>query len=223
MQEGIEIVKQNAWIERDGAANGDGVAVMVPQYMHEILEEFVRTARTSPHINQASGVSVRCSIANAENVVSSAERRGIVLGEKKVVARVDDLSFITASSRGKLELMLADGDNAEDKLIHALVGEAVKNVFSRRAELSQFDEISLQFKGGVTLQVGDDVPTAVMLENYSHIKGLKQAATEFAKDLGMDVKDAAAVVSAGEFLLEALYVNNRLSKASIRGKTFYRK
>jgi magnesium chelatase subunit I len=223
VQEGIEIVKQNAWIERGTANNGESVAVLVPQYVHEVLEEFVRTARTSPHINQASGVSVRCSIANAENVVSSAERRGIVLGEKRVVARVDDLSFITASSRGKLELMLAEGDNAEDKLIHALVGEAVKNVFSRRAELSQFDEIAMQFKGGVTLQVGDDVPTAVMLENYGHIKGLKQAATEFAKDLGLDPKDPGAVVSAGEFLLEALYVNNRLSKASIRGKTFFRK
>ncbi|HVT82072.1 MAG TPA: sigma 54-interacting transcriptional regulator [Phycisphaerae bacterium] len=223
VQEGIEIVKQNAWMEREHAPAGDGVSVFVPQYIHEVLEEFVRQARTSPHINQASGVSVRCSIAFAENVVSSAERRGFVLGEKRVVARVDDLSFITASSRGKLELMLAEGENAEDKLIHSLVGEAVKQVFSRRAELAQFDEISMQFKGGVTLQVGDDVPTPVMLENYSHIKGLKQAATEFAKDLGLDAKDPASVVSAGEFLLEALYVNNRLSKAMIRGKTFFRK
>ncbi|HVX84497.1 MAG TPA: sigma 54-interacting transcriptional regulator [Phycisphaerae bacterium] len=235
VQEGIEIVKQNAWLVRSqgglaeprssgsgGSADGS-TEILVPQYIHEILEEFVRQARSSPHINQASGVSVRCSIANAENVVSSAERRAIVLAEKRVVARVDDLSFITASSRGKLELMLAEGENAEDKLIHALLGEAVKQVFSRRAELSQFDEIAMQFKGGVTLQVGDDVPTSVMLENYTHIKGLKQAATTLAADLGLDPKDPASVVSAGEFLLEALYVNNRLSKASIRGKTFFRK
>ena len=226
VQEGIEIVKQNAWISRDGdGAQGveSGTAVLVPTYIHEILEEFVRQARTSPHINQSSGVSVRCSIANAENVVSSAERRGILLNEKRVIARVDDLAFITASSRGKLELMLAEGDNAEDKLIHALVGEAVKTVFARHADLNTFDEISLQFKGGVTLQVGDEVPTQTMLENYSHIKGLKQAATDLAKDLQLDPKDPAALVSAGEFILESLYVNNRLSKASIRGKTFFRK
>ena len=167
--------------------------------------------------------AVRCSIANAENVVSSAERRGILLEEKHVVARVDDLAFVSASSRGKLELMLAEGDNAEDKLIGALMGEAVKNVFSRHADVNAYDEISMQFKGGVTLQVGDDVPTAVMLENYAHLKGLKQAAVELAKELGLDAKDVAATVSAGEFILESLYVNNRLSKANVRGKTFFRK
>src|ERR1035437_2751227 len=165
--EGIEIVKQNAWLERgrsqepearsqkEGAESG--VEVEVPAYLHEILEEFVRLARTSPHINQASGVSVRCSIANAENVVSSAERRGILLAEKHVVARVDDLAFVASSSRGKLELMLAEGDNAEDKLIGALMGEAVKNVFARHADLNRYDEIAMQFKGGLTLQVGDEV------------------------------------------------------------------
>ena len=155
--------------------------------------------------------------------MSSAERRGILLAEKHVVARVDDLSFIGASSRGKLELMLAEGDNAEDKLIAALVGEAVKNVFARHADINRYDEIAMAFKGGVTLQVGDDVPTTVMLENYSHIKSLKSAATELAKELDLDPKDPAALVSAGEFILESLYVNNRLSKASIRGKTFFRK
>jgi magnesium chelatase subunit I len=225
VNEGIEIVKENAWLERhvDASADASGVEVEVPAYMHEILEEFVRQARTSPHINQASGVSVRCSIANAESVVSSAERRGILLAEKRVVARVDDLGFVSASSRGKLELMLAEGDSAEDKLISALVGEAVKNVFARHADVNRYDEIAMAFKGGVTLQVGDDVPTAVMLENYTHIKGLRQAAGELAKELGLDAKDAGGVVSAGEFILESLYVNNRLSKASVRGKTFFRK
>jgi magnesium chelatase subunit I len=233
--EGIDIVKQNAWLDRTQStaetrpsgsvppAHDVGVTVHIPQYVHEILEEFVRQARTSPHINQASGVSVRCSIANAENVVSSAERRGILANESRVVARVDDLSFITASSRGKLELMLAEGDGSEDKLIQAILGEAIKTVFGKHADYNHYDEIALQFKGGITLQVGDEVPTATMLENYSHIKGLPKAAADLAKDLGMDPKDPASLVSAGEFLLESLYVNNRLSKATVRGKTFFRK
>ncbi len=223
--EGIDIVKQNAWLEREAEAHGaaSSVDVMVPPYIHEILEEFVRQSRTSPHINQSSGVSVRCSIANAENVVSSAERRGILANEKRVVARVDDLAFISASSRGKLELMLAEGDGAEDKLITSLVGEAVKNVFAKHADYNRYDEIAMQFKGGLTLQVGDEVPTATMLENYGHIKGLQKAAGDLAKELTLDAKDPAAIVSAGEFLLEALYVNNRLTKTTMRGKTFFRK
>ncbi len=225
VNEGIEIVMQNAWLERhaEGGAPDSGVEVLVPAYVHQILEEFVRLARTSPHINQSSGVSVRCSLANAENVVSSAERRSILAGEKRVVARVDNLAFIAASSRGKLELMLAEGEGAEDKLIGALVGEAVKAVFARHADFNQFDELALQFKGGLTLQVGDEVPTEMMLENYTHIKGLRQAAFELTRELGMDSKDPGSIVSAGEFLLEALYVNNRLSKGMIRGKMVFRK
>lgn len=218
VDEAIRIVQDNAWMERDS-----GIEVHVPRYMHEILEEFVRLARTSPHINQASGVSVRASIANAENVVSSAERRGVLHGENKVVARVDDLAFVAASSRGKIELMLAEGDTAEDKLIGSLVGEAIKNIFERHADADDFDEVIQQFKGGVTLQVGDEVPTGVMLENYGHIKGLKPAATKLAGELGMDAKEPGAVVSAGEFILEALYVQNRLSKAQVRGKTVFRR
>ena len=183
----------------------------------------MRQAWRSPHINQSSGVSVRCSIANAENLVSAAERRAILHREAAAVARMDDMAFIHASSRGKIELMLAEGDTAEDKLISALLGEAVKTVFDRYADLEAYDELVLQFKGGLTLQVGDEVPTATLLENFSHLKPLRAAAVELARDLSLDANDPPALVSAAEFLLEALYINNRLSKAQLRGKTFFRK
>jgi len=218
IEEGIAITTQNAWLERDS-----GIAVQVPRFMHEILEEFVRLARRSPHINQSSGVSVRCSIANAENLVSSAERRAIMHGEKNIVTQIDDLAFINASCRGKIELMLAEGDSAEDQLIASLTGEAVKNVFARYGDVNEFDALAMEFKGGLTLQVGDEVPTATLLENYAHVKGLKSQAAKLAAGLGLNPADPAALVSAGEFLLEALYVNNRLSKASVKGKTFFRK
>jgi magnesium chelatase subunit I len=217
-EEGINITTQNAWLQRDS-----GIEVNVPKFMHEILEEFVRLARNSPHINQSSGVSVRCSIANAENLVSSAERRAIIHKENRVTTRIDDLAFINASCRGKIELMLAEGDTAEDKLIASLIGEAVKNVFDRYADLNDFDEIAMQFKGGLTLQVGDEVPTEMLVENYAHVKGLKPAAAKLAAELGMEPKCPCAMGSAGEFLLEALYVNNRLTKSSVKGKTFFRK
>ena len=218
LAEAIEITRENAWLDR----NAD-VHVDIPTFMLELMEEFVCLARTSPHINQASGVSVRCSIANAENLVSSAERRGIVLGENRVVARMDDLAFISAGCRGKIELMLAEGDAAEDKLVAALLGEAVKKVFDRHAELEDYTELVQQFKGGLTLQVGDEVPTTTLAENYGLVKGLKAAATKLAEELGLKTLDAAGLVSAGEFLLEALYVNNRLSKVVAPGKTFFRK
>src|SRR5207245_652515 len=58
--QGIRITDANAWGERDG------VRVVVPHFMKEILEETARLARTSQAVNQQSGVSVRMSIANYE-------------------------------------------------------------------------------------------------------------------------------------------------------------
>src|ERR1700744_98371 len=61
VDEGIRIAEQNAWLDRDAGISGSGVAVEVPKFMAEIIEETVRLARTSPHVSQASGVSVRTS------------------------------------------------------------------------------------------------------------------------------------------------------------------
>ena len=83
IDEGIAITQGNAWLERSQAAGrADNESrlplpvVDVPPFMHQIVEQAVVLARKSPHINQASGVSVRTSMACAENMVSSAERRG---------------------------------------------------------------------------------------------------------------------------------------------------
>src|SRR6185503_17455285 len=59
VDEGIQISQQNAWIQRGGDQSGSGVAVEVPRFMEEVVEEVVRLARSSPHVSQASGVSVR--------------------------------------------------------------------------------------------------------------------------------------------------------------------
>src|SRR3954463_4337312 len=131
--EGMQIAQQNAWLERHAGTSSSGIKVDVPRFMSEIVEEMVRLARSSPHVSQASGVSVRTSIANAETVTSNAERRGIVTGEKRVVPRICDLNCLVTSCRGKIEMTLAEEDGAEDKLIQSLVGEAVKNVFNRIA------------------------------------------------------------------------------------------
>src|SRR5215213_6644993 len=90
VDEGIQISEQNAYLERTAGPATSGVRVDVPRFVSEVVEEVVRLARASPHVSQASGVSVRTSIANLETVVSSAEKRGIMTGEKRVVPRISD-------------------------------------------------------------------------------------------------------------------------------------
>jgi magnesium chelatase subunit I len=223
VDEGIAVVEQNAWLDRNGDGSTSGVNVEIPRFMAEIIEEVVRLARTSPHVSQSSGVSVRTSIANSETVVSNAERRGIVTGEKRVVPRICDLNFLIASCRGKIEMTLAEEDGAEDKLIQSLVGEAVKNVFNRLTKGADFESITEQFKGNLTFPAGDDLSAEEFVANLRTLKPLEKSATNLTKSLSLDASDPAMLACVGEFLLEGLYVNNRLSKYNSRGKTFFRR
>src|SRR5947208_9752880 len=168
----MAIAEQNAWLERHDGTSGSGVRVDTPRFMSEIVEEVVRLARSSPHVSQASGVSVRTSIANAETVVSNAERRGIVTGEKRVVTRICDLNYLIASCRGKIEMTLAEEEGAEDKLIRSITGEAVKKVFGQYDDPDGHDNITEQFKGNLTFPAGDDLPADEFTANMKAVKGL---------------------------------------------------
>jgi magnesium chelatase subunit I len=159
-----------------------------------------------------------------ENLVSSTERRGILTGEDRVIPRMCDLAHLVASCRGKVELMLAeDGQGAEDALIVSLIGEAVKGVFEDLADVDEYELIIEQFTEGLTLTAGDDVSADEYIANMKLVDGLYEAATDMARRLDLDIKDDQAVASAGEFLLEALYVSNRLSKFASAAGTGYRR
>jgi magnesium chelatase subunit I len=223
VDESITITEQNAWLARTDSGSASGVVVDTPRFMQEIVEEVVRLARSSPHVSQASGVSVRTSIANAETVTSNAERRGIVTGEKRVVPRICDLNYLVASCRGKIEMTLAEEEGAEDKLIKSITGEAVKAIFNRYADADDFEILVDQFKGNLTFPAGDDLTADELVANMKAVKGLSQAALQLAKEMQLDGGDHATLAAVGEFLLEGLYVNNRLSKYNSKGKTFFRK
>ncbi len=223
IDEGIEIVRQNAYVDRHKDGANSGVTVSMPPFMSEIIEEVVRLARHSPHVSQSSGVSVRTSIANAETVTSNAERRGIVQGETRVVPRICDLNFLVASCRGKIEMTLSEEEGAEDKLIQSIVGEAVKNVFNRLTDGEEYEQITQQFQGNLTFPAGDDITAEEFVANMKLVKGLPQAAATLARQLELDGNDPATLASVGEFILEGLYVNNRLSKYNAKGKTFFKR
>ncbi len=224
----MRITRENARLSRPA-----GLPVEIPPYVHEIVEETVRLARQSPHINQQSGVSVRASITALEVVIASAERRALQCGERAIVPRVSDLEAAGAAFRGKIELMLAEAEDAEDKLIRALLGEALKNISEQYLEIAGLEEIVARFAGGKTnIEVGDDVPAAQVADNARAIKGLLPAAEAVMKQAaalptagapsGGDTS-AAHLASAVEFVLEALHVHNKLSKYTFRERTYYKK
>lgn len=217
--EGIAITDANAWADRDA------VKVVVPRFIKEILEETARLARTSPAVNQASGVSVRMSIANFENAISSAERRGVVTGESPAAPRVSDLLAIAPSTRGKIELNLTEDDGQEDRVILKLLGEAVKNVFDAHFDVKQFRPLVEWFEGGKTLAVGDRIPSSDYVKRLGDIPGLRKEVTAFLNspdNADLDAGDAV-LASAMEFILEGLHVQNRLNKSQRGGETVFKR
>jgi magnesium chelatase subunit I len=221
---GVQITEENAWIERDGP-----VAVIVPAWVKEVVEEVSRLARCSPHVNQQSGVSVRMSIANMESVVSNAERRGIVLGQGTAVARISDLVGLRPSSRGKMELNMTEEPGEEDSLLGRLVEEAVCNVFDGQLKTREFRDVVEYFEAGKPVEVGDLVPAGTLLERLQAIPGFCQRLGALALRLdprladqsGDDEAGRAVQASTAEFVLEALYCHNRLNKSNRSGQLHY--
>jgi magnesium chelatase subunit I len=189
-----------------------------------VVEELVRLARNSPHVSQQSGVSVRTSIAALETVVANAERRALRFNEPRIVPRISDLDNISAACRGKIELVLAEDESAEDKLIAALVGEAVKNVSEQYLELDKLTPLVEKFAGGkVNVEVGDEVAAADAVANTARIAGLHDAAKALCRTCELPADDPLHLAGAVEFVLEALHVHDKLSKYVYRERTFYKK
>src|SRR5579863_1214721 len=117
----------------------EGIETVYPQYMREIVAEITHQARRSPDVSQRSGVSVRVSITNYENVMSNAVRRAIRLKERQAVPRVSDLSAVIASTSGKIELDTV-GEVREEKVVEKLIRQAILKVFRDYFEVAEFEQ-----------------------------------------------------------------------------------
>ena len=185
---------------------GDELRTVVPGYMREILAEITQLARRSPEISQRSGVSVRVSIANYENLQSSALKRALRIGEASVVPRLSDLPAVVASTSGKIELETV-GETSEERVIERLVQRAVLNVFNRTFSLAEFDTLLAAFQKGATMSVSADMPSKEYVAQALQIPGMKGAVAKLGAQ-----GSPAAIAAAVEFSLEGLHLNRKLNK-----------
>ena len=202
-------------MEAEQTAFSDGVATRCPDYMKQIVAELTHLARQSSDVSQRSGVSVRVSICNYENLLASALKRAIRLGEAVAVPRVSDLGALAASTVGKIELESV-GDGSEEKILGKLVQRAVHNVFGRRFGQGELDEVVAVFKTGAILQTSDAMPSDEYLKQLGPFPTLRSAAGK------LGATEPAAVASAVEFVLEGLHLAKKLNKDSQPGRSRYR-
>jgi len=195
----------------------EGIETIYPDYMREILAQITHLARRSPDISQKSGVSVRVSITNYENVMSNAVRRAIRLKERQAAPRISDLSAVIASTAGKIELDTI-GEVREDAVVEKLVRQAINTVFRQRFEVSEFEQLVAGFERGLSVRASDTQPAMDYVNQMSRVGGLKAAVGKLNGH-----GSPATVASAIEFILEGLHVNKRLNKDEVSGQTRYRR
>ena len=193
----------------------EGVDVAVPGFMREIVAEITHIARRSHDISQRSGVSVRMSVANYENLISNATRRAIRLGEKQTAPRISDLAGLLASTAGKIELD-GVGEVREDQVVDKLVQGAIANTFNRHFSVREFDPLVQAFDNGLIVEASDMMPAFDYVNQISHLDGVSEAVGK----LGVG-GNPAAVAAAIEFILEGLHLNRRLNKDEGRGPARY--
>ncbi|MDQ6743287.1 MAG: magnesium chelatase [Candidatus Dormibacteraeota bacterium] len=213
----LAVTEELAIMEAERSHPPGDVELVVPAFMKEIVAEMTHLARRSPHISQASGVSVRMSIGNYENLTSNAVRRAVRLGESLAVPRISDLDYLAASTTGRVEIEALD-EGKEEQVLERIQRAAVSAVFSRHFAAGQFEKLIGRFEDGDMIEVGEGLASS----SYQRSMGDSPELTAAVKRLQLpDRSEVRASVI--EFLLEGLHLNKRLNKDELDGKALYRR
>ena len=204
-------------MEAEGSSMPEDIDMVFPPFMKEIVAEMTHLARRIPHISQSSGVSVRMSIGNYENLAANAVRRAVRLSESVAVPRIADLRFLAPSTSGRVEIEALD-EGKEEQVLERIQRAAISSVFSRYFAAGQFENLVARFDEGDIVEVGEAMPAAAYVRALGDTPELGVAMKRLQLPDRAEVK--ASVV---EFLLEGLHLNKRLNKDELEGRALYRR
>lgn len=94
-----------------------------------LIERIAFEARESEFVDAKSGVSARLTISAYENLVSTAERRMLLSGDEKTIARISDLQGVIPAVNGKIELVYEGEQEGAGIVAQNLLGKAIRNEF----------------------------------------------------------------------------------------------
>src|SRR5690606_15499564 len=195
-------------------------AVEVDGLLKDLVEEVAFEARQSEFIDQKSGVSARLTISAYENLVSTAERRLLVSGQKKTVARLSDLSGIIPAITGKIELVYEGELEGPVHVAHRLIGAAIKTLFTQyfphpeKAKKSKadnpYERIVEWFTEGNRLELSDALTDAQYKQALMRVP-----------DLHALVKKLHPKLAEGQQLLLMEFVLHGLAEYSQLNKSYF--
>jgi magnesium chelatase subunit I len=212
VQLGVEITKQEAWTAREGVEG----ALIIPDFIHEMIEQIAFEARDDQRIDKRSGVSQRLPITVTESAVSNAERRALMTDEDEIVPRVSDVYAAAPSMTGKMELEYEGEQIGAAKIARDLIKRAAGEIFEGYFVGVDFTPAVRWFDEGNTLRLADTAPAdecVTLLESVPDLIETVLVPFDFKRE------DTGQLVSACEFVLEGLYAQNKISRNEEGGYT----
>lgn len=206
--------------QETAAAVSEKQHIYVPDLAKDILEQISFEARESEFIDAKSGVSARLSITAFQNLLSTAERRGVQNGESTTSVRLGDFMGIIPAITGKVELVYEGEQEGAASVALQLVADAVKTEFEhyfpkieklqRDSDIDPYDELVSWFfsqSGFELLDSDTDIEYKEKLDEIAPLNAL------LAKNVPDISKEDSYFYK--EFVLWALAENKKLSKYNL--------
>jgi len=199
--------------------------VEIPELLRDLVEQVVMEARDNEYVDHKSGVSARLSITALENLVSAAERRGLLNKEKKTTIRIGDLHGIIPSITGKIEMVYEGEQEGPYNVANILIGKAIRSLFERylpvndsRSDDSEdpFDKITEWFESGKKLDLEFNQSDKQFVAALNKVHGLGEIVDTYISDSGKMDKYVWM-----EFVLYGLAEHSRLSRKFYEEKTSF--
>nr|WP_068887911.1 sigma 54-interacting transcriptional regulator [Pedobacter panaciterrae] len=197
-------------------------SIEVDGLVKDLIEQVAFEARKSEFIDQKSGVSARLTITAYENLISTAERRMLINGEKSTFVRLSDLVGIIPAVTGKIELVYEGELEGPAKVANTLIGKAIKSLFARffpdpeRAKKSKtanpYNDITEWFTEGNTLDIADSLTQANYVKQLKEVNGLHDLVKKFHPKLSEN-----QTLLLMEFVLHGLAEYSQLNKKYLEG------
>jgi magnesium chelatase subunit I len=205
--------------------------VVVPDVCATLIEQIAFSARSSEYVDSKSGVSARLTISALENLVSTAERRALLNGERNTMVRMGDFWGVVPAITGKVELVYEGEQEGPFKVAQILMGKAIREVFTEifpdpekagkrkgEAKSSPYKEITDWFKSGNTLDLMSDAKQFDYEKRLRSVPGLAQLVQRSVPDLQQE-----ELLLWMEFVLHGLAEYSQLSKFALeRGGTQFK-
>ncbi len=196
---------------------GQEEKIHIPELARELLEQIGFEARKSEYVDSKSGVSARMSITAFENLISTAERRMLINGEKKTCVRMSDFIGIIPSINGKVELVYEGEQEGAEQISYHLISQACKTLFpkffpelkklEKQDKKGPYDTLLGWFFSDNELFLEDSIDDRLYRETLENLPDLKNIIKTHLPDCAKE--DLHFMM---EFVLWGLEANQRLNK-----------